>query len=284
MNHEYITRRNFFRWILGFSLLPFFPLGEVAGIAYPRTREEERSISAFFNGEELTYEISFWIFKKAAMGRLSFKEMEEKDRYIATLRAETMGILGFVARYRVDTYRSVMEEIEEGSRLRAISFEEEVKIGNRLRKRVHYFDYHRSKWIQSRWKKDGGIERIESEIPPGMIYDDFITASYNFRYGVYGKIERGKRYKVATFPRKGLTSYEVNVAEKEEEEKKRRSERIKEGKEYYVKLSLDPEVTHSKEGLIEGWLSREFYPVEGAIKDVILFGDVRGTLVKITRT
>jgi hypothetical protein len=46
---------------------------------------------------------------------------------------------------------------------------------------------------------------------------------------------------------------------------------------------LDPEVTHSKEGLIEGWLSKELCPTEGTIKDVVLFGDVKGTLIKNTR-
>jgi hypothetical protein len=69
------------------------------------------------------------------------------------------------------------------------------------------------------------------------------------------------------------------VAPKEEEEKRRKLEKLKDGKEFFIKLLLDPEVTHSKEGLIEGWLSKELYPFEGAIKDVIFFGDVRGTLI-----
>jgi len=85
---------------------------------------------------------------------------------------------------------------------------------------------------------------------------------------------------VATFPRKGSSSYEVRVSGKEEEEKRKKSEKFKDGKDFYVKLFLDPEITHSKEGLIEGWLSKELYPMEGTIKDVILFGDVKGTLIK----
>jgi hypothetical protein len=72
----------------------------------------------------------------------------------------------------------------------------------------------------------------------------------------------------------------VRVASKEEEEKRRKSEKLKDGKEYLLKLFLDPEVTHSKEGLIEGWLSKELYPTEGVIKNVMFFGDVRGTLIK----
>ena len=247
-------------------------------------RQDGKTIGEFFKGEELSYEIGFWLFKKAALGKLSFKEMDKKGRYIAILQTETLGILGFIARYRVDTYRSVMEELDSGRRLRAISFEEDVKVGEKLRKRTHLFDYQRMKWIQTRRKKDGTLFKKEETIPSGKTYDDFLTASYNFRYGVYGEIERGKKYSVHTFPKKGPSSYEVRVATKEEEEKRRRLEKFKDEKDYFVKLFLDPEITHSQEGLIEGWLSKDLYPIEGTIKDVVLYGDVTGRLVNKVRS
>jgi hypothetical protein len=215
-----------------------------------------------------------------ATGKISFEEMREKGRYLATLQGESLSVLGFPARYRVDTYRSIMEEIDGGRRLRSISFEEDVEIRGKLRRRTHFLDYQKRKWIQVRQSKDGIKTRREEEIPPGMVYDDFVTATYNFRYGVYGEIERGRTYRVATFPKKGASTYEVRVASKEEEEKRRKPEKSKDGKEYFLKLILDAEMTHSKEGLIEGWLSKELYPIEGAIKDVIFFGDIKGTLIK----
>jgi hypothetical protein len=277
-----LTRRLFLRFLLGLPLFSSFPLSfrEVWADPSPFARKGENSIGEFFKGEELHYEIGVWLFKRVALGKISFKEMGEKGRYLATLQGETLGVLGWVARYRVDTYRSIMEEVEGGRRLRSISFEEDVKIGNNLRRRTHFFDYQKRKWIKVRQRKDGVRVRQEVEIPPGMVYDDFITASYNFRYGVYGEIERGKKYTVATFPKKGPSSYEVRVASKEEEEKRKKSEQFKDEKEYFVKLFLDPEVTHSKEGLIEGWLSKELYPIEGMIKNVMLVGDVKGTLIK----
>lgn len=282
---NFVTRRLFLKYLLGLPLLSSFPLPVRETWAdppiLPRTGRD--SIGEFFKGEELHYEIGVWLFNKVALGRLSFKEMGEKGRYIATLQGETLGVLGWVARYRVDTYRSIMEEVEGGRRLRSLSFEEDVKIGNKLRRRTHFFDYQKRKWIQVKQKKDGTKVKTEEEIPPGMVYDDFIAAAYNFRYGVYGGIERGRKYMVATFPKKGPSSYEVRIASKEEEEKKKKSEKFKDGKEYFVKLFLDPDVTHSKEGLIEGWLSKELYPTEGTIKDVILFGDVKGTLIKNLR-
>jgi hypothetical protein len=281
-----LGRRHFLRWLLGFSLLPTFPFSvqraDAQGVS-PASPERRGSIAEFFKGEELHYEVGAWIFKRVALGKLSFREMGEKGYYLSTLQGETLGVLGWVARYRVDTYRSIMEEIEGGRRLRSISFEEDAKVGDKVRRRSHLFDYQKRKWIRVRQRKDGTKVRREEDIPPGMVYDDFLTASYNFRYGVYGGIEKGRKYTVATFPKKGPSSYEVSVASKEEEEKRKKSEKFKDGKEYFVRLFLDPEVTHSEEGLIEGWLSKELYPTEGTIKDVMLFGDVKGKLIKNSR-
>jgi len=278
-----VTRRFFIRWLLGLPVLSFFPFLIREALSSPPTpsrTERGSSISQFFKGEELEYEIGVWIFKRIALGKLTFRESEKKGLFTAILQAETLGILGWVARYRADTYRSTMEEIDGGKCLRTLSFEEDVKIGSRLRKKIHLLDYQKRKWTIVRRRKNGVMEKSEEEIPPGKVYDDFLTASYNFRYGVYGEIEKGRKYMVPTFPRKGSTLYEVWMASEEENEKKRKSEKVKEGKEFYVKLILDPEVTHSTEGLIEGWLSRELYPIEGTIKDVVLFGDVKGTLIK----
>jgi hypothetical protein len=273
--------------LLGLPFLFFFPfpVRQTEAAENPLPKHERRSpIAESFRGEELVYEIGVGPFKRVAKGRLSFRPLRKKGYYVATLEAETLGFLGWVTRYRVDTYRSTMEEIDEGRRFRALSFEEDVKIGDKLRKKVHLFDHQRRKWTAVRRRKDGTMTRSEKEIPQDIIYDDFLTASYNFRYGVYGEIERGKRYTVTTFPRKGNSSYEVRVAGREEEEGRKKSEKMKEGKEFFIRLHLDPEILHSKEGVIEGWLSKEFYPVEGAIKDVVFFGDVKGRLVKKVRS
>jgi hypothetical protein len=282
-----LTRRHFFRFLVGLPLLSLLPRdGRAADAPSVPAQEKERkgSIGRNFYGEELSYEIGFWVFRRAAVGKLSFMAGERKGQYVSVLKAETLGLVGWVSRYRVDTYRTIMEEVDGGRRLRALSFEEDVRIGDTSRKWFHEFDYERRKWIHTRTRKDGRVTRTEEQIPAGMIYDDFLTASYNFRYGVYGPIERGKRYIVPTFPRKGSSSYEVRIAGAEEERKKRKSEKPTEGKELLLKLFLSPEVTHSKEGTIEGWLSKQFYPTEGTIRNVILFGDVTGRLTRIIRT
>jgi len=272
---------------MGMPLLSLWPLVVSESKAQPSMgsgQEQRTSIGESFRGEQLDYEMGFWLSKRAALGKMTFKELETKGRYVATLQTETLGILGWVARYRVDVYRSTMEEIDGGKRLRSLSFDEEVIIGGKLRRRSHTFDHVRKKWIVQRLRKDGTLDRTVRNIPEGKIYNDFVTAAYNFRYGVYGSIERGKAYVVPTFPKKGTSSYEIRVAAVEEEQQRRKSEKLKEGKDLYVRLLLDPDLTHSSEGVVEGWLSKELVPVEGAIKDVMLVGDLTGRLVNRTRT
>ena len=279
-----LTRRLFLKYLLGLPLLSSLPFHLQETRAEPPIlpREERKSIGEFFKGEELFYDGGFWMFKRVATGKISFKKLEKEGRYIATLQGETLGVLGWVARYRVDTYRSIMEEVDGGRRLRSISFEEDVKIGRKLRRRTHFLDYQKRRWVEVRQRKDGTQARKEEEIPRGMVYDDFITGFYNFRYGVYGKIERGKKYTVSTFPKKGPTTYEIWIAAKEEEEGKKKSLKFNEGREYMIKLFVGPELTHSKEGMIEGWLSKDLIPMEGMIRDVILYGNVKASLVKKT--
>jgi len=280
---SWFTRRHFLKGLLGGPLLFFFflqtPKG-VTGHSSPVSVRGRGSIAQYFRGEELVYEIGFWLFKRVALGRLSFKETEEKGQYRATLHAETRGIVGWLSHYRSDTYSSTVEEIEGGSRLRPLLFEEKVRMGNRVDQRVTQFNYVERKWITVKWGKDGTIQRVEEEIPSGRVYDDFLTASYNFRYGVYGAIVKGKTYSIPAVSRKGATLYEVRVASEDAEWEKKKLEKTRDGKEIFVQFLFDPEITHSKEGRIEGWLSKELLPVEGRLKDVSILGDVKGTLIK----
>lgn len=280
-----ITRRYFMQWLLGIPLLSLFPFQAsklYAQSPKPGIGTAGKTIGEFFAGEELFYEISFLFLKKVAVARMSFKPAEQKGRYIANLQGETLGVVGWLAKYRTDNYRAVMEEIDGGKRLRSISFDESVKIGKKTRVYSHEFNYQTRKWSKRSTRRGVRTRSSESDIPEGKTYDDFLCASYNFRFGVYGPIERGKTFTIPTFPRKGSSSYEIKIANKAEEDRMRVADKVGEMAEYLIKLKLDPEITDSKTGLIEGWLSKDICPVEGIIKDVILFGDVHGKLVKRT--
>lgn len=281
-----ISRRNFTQWLFSLPLLSLFSIRVPelhAQSPQPGNAGAVSTIGEFFAGEELNYEISFLFLKKAAVAHMFFRPAEQKGRYIAVLKGETMGVVGWLTRYRTDTYRSVMEEVDGGKRLRSISFEENVKIGKKTRTYYHEFDYQKRKWNKQSSRRGVRRRSVDAPIPEGKTYDDFLCASYNFRYGVYGPMERGKLFVIPTFPRKGSSSYEIKIATKAEEGRARVADKVGDSAEYLIQLKLDPEITDSKTGVIEGWLSKDIYPVEGIIKDVILFGDVHGKLVKRTK-
>jgi len=282
-----ISRRHFVWWLAGLPLLSSFPfrVNEAHGEAGVSSSggDTAETVGERYAGEELHYDIAFWLFKKVALAQLSFQRGDRKGRYVATLDGETLGVFGFLARYRIDSYRAVMEEIDEGRRLRSLSFEEYVKVGQKVRRHIHTFDHQKQKWTHRLIRPSGAVTTEVRDIPAGKYYDDFLTAAYNFRSGVYGPMERGKTYAISVFPRKDVASYEVRVASKTVEEGRRKSDKVQELGEYLIELSMDPEVINSKGGDIEGWLSKDVYPVEGTIKDVFLFGDVRGTLSKRKR-
>jgi len=278
-----IPRRYFLKLLAGLPLLSALPTSLPSAWAQVSTGQQvvpRLSIGQTFAGEELHYDIAFWILGRVAEATMSFAAGPTEGQYISTIKGATVGFTGFVTSYRTDTYRSVMEEVDGGRRLRSISFEEQVKIGDQTRKRTHTFDHNKMKWIERNVRMSGATGTLEHDIPEGKDYNDFLTASYNFRYGVYGAMERGMTYHVPVFPKKDVTTYEVKVSLMAEENRLRETESVMTGSEYHVELAMDPEVLQSKKGLIKGWPTKGLYPVEGVMEDVFLFGDVRGTLVK----
>lgn len=238
-------------------------------------RSERPSIGATFADEELNYRMSFWWFNHAADGRIAIKR--EEGGFLITLSAETTGFIGWVTRYRKDYYRTYVEEIEGGRRFRLKRFEKEVTIGKRVRKGITTMDYERRLMTWRSW--GGGKEEKEGEdpIPEGAYYDDPLTAFYNFRYGVYGPIEEGGEYHITTFPKKGVSTIYLRLANHDE-----KMERIKRRRatDYLADIRINEELFGSQTGGIEALFTRELVPLEGVVKDVVFFGDVRGVLLE----
>lgn len=280
------SRRSFIKGFLSGAILPLLsPLHGKISIPSGRaalikpTAWVEKDPDSDFRGEELRYQIGFLWFRKAAIGRILFEKDKGNRAYKATLEGTTSGFIGWLTRYRRDIYTSYMEIPDRGKRFRPLRFEEDVVIGDKVRKKITLFDYGTGKLLKRRMNRRGVFVRSEERIPPGVAYDDFLTAFYNFRRGVYGKIERGKRYRVRTIPKGGVSTIDVEIATKEEEMRRRHGEGDRGRREYYVTLFLDKEITRSRTGKVEGWVSKNLVPIEGTIADVVLFGDVHGFLI-----
>jgi hypothetical protein len=262
------------RWFLLKSLLLFLLFFRVNPSA---AETPVRPIGEYYQGEVLKYDVDFWIFNRVAEGIATFRSLGS-GRYEAFHEGKTLGLVGLVTRYRRDVYRSVMGTINNGGRLIPLRFEEDVVIGSTIRKRTTVFVYAARK-VTIETQNEVGNSREEVEIPYGTLYDDPMTAFYNFRFGVYGKVEPGKIFTIRTVPRKDSPQpIRLTVASRKEEEQKRSEESGKEGKDLFIKVYLDKDFVGSVQGEVEVWFTKDIVPMTGVAKDVFFYGDIRGRL------
>ncbi len=245
------------------------------GKSFSETLEDP--IGKRFNGEVLKYDIGFWLFSRVGEGEARFQSLGH-GRYSAYHEGKTLGFVRWITRNRRDIYRSTMGTINDGKRLIPLRFEEDVIIGEKIRKRITKYDYSARKvFIET--QKEGKSSREESDIPFGVVYDDPMTAFYNFRFGVYGKVEPGKEFSITTAPREGHQKViRLIVASGEEAGKRRALEEEKGGKDLFITVHLDKELVGSLQGLVETWFNADVVPKSGVAKDVFSWGDLTGHL------
>ncbi len=114
-----------------------------------------------FNGEVLKYDFGFWVFSQVGEGVATFRSLGN-GRYAAFHEGRTLGFVKWISRNRRDIYRSTMGTINDGKRLIPLRFEEDVIIGEKIRKRITVYDYA-ARRVLTDTQKDGEIRREEIE-------------------------------------------------------------------------------------------------------------------------
>ena len=277
-----IFRRSFLIKLVPFFLLVSFvyilPSGSATSVSADIIKKQP-TIGEYFDGEEFTYNIGFWWFKKAATGKIGIHRLS-RGNYKITLQAETMGLIGFITKYRKDIYTTYVEEWEEGRRFRTTRVEKIVHIGDKVREGYTIVDYNKRTY---RWKSWGGGKEdkgAEEPLPASGYYDDPLTGFYNFRFGVYGQIASGKEFNVPTFPKKNVSTIYVRIAT--DGEKAARINPDPAEVDYLAEIVIEKELFGSQTGKLEVRFTKELIPIQATAKDLILFGDVRGTLIEMT--
>lgn len=237
---------------------------------------QDDAIAKRFTREVIKYEVGFWVFFPVGSGEADFRSLGD-GRYMVFHEGKAQGLVGWITRHRREVYRSTMGTSNNGRRLIPLRFEEYSIVGEWFRKKTTVYDYAARK-VLIEVEKDGKASREEMEIPFGTLYDDPVTAFYNFRFGVYGKVEPGKEFIMPTLPRKGHEIIQMKVASKEETESQRGAESQKEGKDLLVRIVLDREMWGRKKSEVEIWFNKELVPISGVVKGIRFFGDIKGQL------
>lgn len=228
--------------------------------------------------EVLAYDISFLIFRNAATGTLTMKYLPERNLYEGVVSAQTRGFIRFVSFSRRDTYRSLMRLSPRG-RLIPVEFHREVKIGGSLTASSTVLDYDAG---VMRWKateRNGEETEVKSHpIPAGVVYEDFISAFFNLRRGVYGHIEPGKEIRVLSMPTRKWFK---------ERQKKPQYFTVKVGERKVdgdgiprmeVAITVPRELFGQKVGDVQFHIGEDNVPYWIVVKKAVLFGDMKGKL------
>jgi len=222
-----VTRRSFLKW--GSALLgPLFVRGNLLLPQRIGAQSEEAyhqdngtlhtSIGQSFLGEKLTYSAEFLWFKRVVTIETSFEALPQDKQFLGTVKGQTHGFIGLATWFRRDILTCRMEEVDGGKRLRPLECRDDVIIGSRQRKALTVFDYSAGQVMITK-EKDNKVRQKTIPIPQGETFYDPISGSYNFRFGSFGPIERGREYVIKTVPKKNFTSIRINIASPEEEEK-----------------------------------------------------------------
>jgi hypothetical protein len=235
-----------------------------------------------FVGEVLVYRLDFYPLKHIADAEFYFGETEDSGRYYAELRVETKGLVGWVTQRRRHIYRSEFEVVDQGRRLRSLYHKQGIFTWEKADIFEAWMDY---KKMKQRWKvsKNGAVVEEDSrEIPEGEIFEDILSAFYNFRGGVFGKVELGKRYRITSIPTKGVTHFNAWVATNRERKYLRSNEDKDFESDYMITVEIPPEIFDSKTGDGRIWFNRDMIPVAGLIEDIKGLGDIVGNLYDVS--
>ncbi len=241
---------------------------------------EAASIGESFSGETYRYRLSFWLFDDVARAEV---RLEKKGSYyVATLEARTKGFIDFI-RHREDSYTAIMEEVDGGRRFRTLRFEKNVRIGKKSKRTITMLDHEAGVIRWEKWRRGKKVREGTLSIPPETTYDCPLTAFYNFRFGVYGDVKKGGKYHIKTLPKEDGKEIDIHLRILTDGESKRRLKKKKNPlpDEYYLADAKIPKkLFDSRSGKIEILFDEGLIPLLAVAKDVIFFGDVRGTLIK----
>jgi hypothetical protein len=236
-------------------------------------KSEARGIGDTFEGEELTYDMGFWIFRKIAIGRFTITR-EEDGTYKAVLSARTRGRF---FRSTKSTFTAYIKESADKKRFITSRFEKHSEKRGTVKKILKEIDHENGILKITKWKNGKFRSAQEIEIPEGAIYDDPLAAFYNLRFGVYGALEKDGKYLITTFPEKGKeVKIKAHTANKKALKKGIRKR--KNNATLLINARLDKELFDSSSGEVELFFDEKIIPVDVVAKDVLLFGDIYAKL------
>lgn len=230
-----------------------------------------------FVDETLDYDIAFLWFDRLAAGQLRFEATAVPGQFRATLEARTLGVAGWLTSDRVQNYTTLMESVPGGG-FRPLSHDSHVVKGKgakRVSRDTSYIFDYRHKVVHLERKNEGRVLSVEKlPMDDGIVPNDFLTAFFNFRLGVFGELHEGKRFTIPTMTRKGRSDILVEILPAGE----RPAKVLFPPGGMLARAVLDPEILDTGGGSVYAWFDGHGRPARAVVENILGMGDVRGTL------
>lgn len=272
-----VTRRDCLGYLIhGLGLLLAVPLSLAKSVA----STTGPSILDKYLGEELSYQIGFWLISHCGDAKTGFLRTDLPDIYRLSLEGHGIGFINFLLGRVNYSYTSFCQYLSDQDRLRPVYFELKKKRGDKEALRSVRFDYAAGEIVFIKSNPTDKTRFQRESMKADQIYEDYLTLFYNFRHGYYGPIERDRKILLPLYTKKQMQPVKLQIADLEKEKQFRSQEFNKTGKHFFMQFQINPEDVSSGSGEIEGWLSSDATPVKGTIQDVIFFGDLWGDLIR----
>ena len=273
-----VSRRDFLRYFIGgWGMIMTMPLSLArsaeVGI-YPSLLEK-------YLGEELGYQIGFWLMGHCGDAKTGFLPTDVPDIYRISLEGHGIGFIDFLMGGVKYSYTSFCRYLSDQDRLQPVYFELKKKRGSRMSLRNVSFNHAANKIMFMQTESSGETRMQREPIRTDRIYEDYLTLFYNFRHGYYGPLERNRKYRLPLYTKQQMHSVKLDIADFAEEKQFRSREFNPTDKDFFIRFQINPEDVSSGSGEIQGWLSYDATPVKGTIQDVVFFGDLWGELKEI---
>ncbi len=221
---------------------------------------------------EAEYKVSYGIFGQVAKSKAMLETNE--SNYTIHILAKATGMAKILSNGRVEEYRSKGRVVQ--GLLRPSLFEKIRKNVVKVDKKRFLFDYEKKRiTIQREIYKQGKLIQKSEELLPYFASEDILTLYFNIKH--YLKPDKHRYRFRAVGGERHTGRIEVIVPEKK---------RLRELKELlgradrYLVVILHQKIFASRNGELYIALDRDGITKKAMLKDVIMFGDIVGKLIK----
>lgn len=236
------------------------------------------SVSLFAKEVLVEYDVTFGLFGEVGDAVGVYKN--DGEQYSIEINATSRGFASFVSNNRYESHRSY-GDVKDGFLVPKKYFQE-ITTNSSWNLNTFIFDYRHKKVYKKYEKKTWNLnkeileDKYDYKELPYFADNDLLTLFFNLNYMLPEVREKGQGvlYAAGANKKNGAVDLYIPTGEKLKETK----ELLKTTSDNIIIAVLNKKIFGSEKGELAILLDSELYAQKAVLKDVILFGDVRGVM------